>query len=115
MTEPKSPDEETTAAESDADMNEPVAADDRHEDLSEAPEVSELEPQTDGVTPLDQIDETVRAEPPTPDEPPPAEPEAAPPPPAKPRGRLLGGLALLLALAAVGGVGYLYYLSLIHI
>lgn len=37
--------------------------------------------------------------------------ESAAPPPARPRGgRILGGLALLVALAALGGAGYLYYL-----
>jgi uroporphyrin-3 C-methyltransferase len=36
--------------------------------------------------------------------------QAAKAAPAKPRGRVLGGLGLLLALAALCGVGYLYYL-----
>lgn len=44
-----------------------------------------------------------------------AAPEATAPAPAKSRGgRVLGGLALLVALAALGGAGYLYY-ELIHL
>ena len=127
MTDPKSPDENAVADAADMDD---TAKNDIGSTVADAADAAtdvaadaDIEAVTDDFEQQDLMaDELDAAAPATPagDEPVPdgdtpsdeataAQEPSQQPPPAKPRGRVLGALALLLALAAAAGVGYLYY------
>ncbi len=129
MTERRSPDEpeEKTMSEAQAELADsaettaPVAGEERDEALQK----DAVEPEQEASEAVASVDASVETE--TTDAEPRAEAgdearvddpaahsadqpaETVAPQPVKPRGRLLGALALLLALTAAAGVGYLYY------